>query len=264
MHYLSLCAIFKNEAHIMEEWIKHYLYHGVDHFYMIDDRSDDNYMDIINKYIESGLVTLYHTKDVDPENITKIRKVHNRQGIFYDHFVLPLKHETKWLAVVDLDEFLYSAVEIDIKNILKKHEDIHTIQVDWLTFGSNGFIEQPKNVVESFIKRCDYYNSKKIGIYSFKSISQTQHLKSIGIHGCKFSVEINSKFLSYEDNPENPQLIINHYSVQSLNLFLKIKAVRGDCDNYLADNTRDLNYFKKWDVNELIDERLKNQNRDIV
>ena len=36
MHYLSVLAIFKNEGHIINEWLNHYLLEGVDHFYLID------------------------------------------------------------------------------------------------------------------------------------------------------------------------------------------------------------------------------------
>ena len=42
MYKLSVGTIFKNEEHIIKEWIEHYLYHGVEHFYLIDDNSDDN------------------------------------------------------------------------------------------------------------------------------------------------------------------------------------------------------------------------------
>jgi len=45
-----VCSVFKNESHILEEWINHYLFHGVDHIYLVNDFSTDNYLDIINKY----------------------------------------------------------------------------------------------------------------------------------------------------------------------------------------------------------------------
>lgn len=56
-YYLSVGAIFKNEAHILEEWIQHYLAEGVDHFYLIDNGSTDNFMEILNRYTDK--VTLY-------------------------------------------------------------------------------------------------------------------------------------------------------------------------------------------------------------
>jgi hypothetical protein len=29
----SVGAIFKNEEHILKEWIEHYIHHGADHFF---------------------------------------------------------------------------------------------------------------------------------------------------------------------------------------------------------------------------------------
>ena len=47
MYNLVVLAIFKNESHIINEWITHHLNQGVEHFYMIDNGSNDNYRDEI-------------------------------------------------------------------------------------------------------------------------------------------------------------------------------------------------------------------------
>ena len=36
-YYLSVLAIFKNEKHIMKEWLLHHMKEGVEHFYLIDN-----------------------------------------------------------------------------------------------------------------------------------------------------------------------------------------------------------------------------------
>ena len=51
IYKLSVGALFKNESHSIKEWIKHYLYHGVEHFYLIDDGSTDNYLEEIQEFI---------------------------------------------------------------------------------------------------------------------------------------------------------------------------------------------------------------------
>lgn len=43
MFKLSVLAIFKNETMIIEEWMNHYLNEGVEHFYLIDNGSSDDY-----------------------------------------------------------------------------------------------------------------------------------------------------------------------------------------------------------------------------
>ena len=36
-HQLSICAIFKNEAKFLKEWIEYHRLVGVDHFYLYDE-----------------------------------------------------------------------------------------------------------------------------------------------------------------------------------------------------------------------------------
>ena len=58
-HYLSVAAIFKNESLNLKEWIEHYLLHGVDHIYLINDNSSDEYEQILKPYIEKHIITLF-------------------------------------------------------------------------------------------------------------------------------------------------------------------------------------------------------------
>jgi glycosyltransferase involved in cell wall biosynthesis len=61
--YFSVGAIFKNEALILKEWIEHYLYHGAEHFYLINDNSDDNSLEVIQEYIDKNLITLFNVNE---------------------------------------------------------------------------------------------------------------------------------------------------------------------------------------------------------
>jgi len=79
-----------------------------------------------------------------------------------------LLKESKWVAIMDLDEFLYSPKDINIKNILDKYDSYSQITVDWLCFGSNEHLLQPQSVVEGFTKRSEVDTSSKF--YSYKSI----------------------------------------------------------------------------------------------
>ena len=49
-YYFSIGAVFKNEAHALDEWIQHYLMRGVDHIYLINDFSTDAFKPIIDKW----------------------------------------------------------------------------------------------------------------------------------------------------------------------------------------------------------------------
>ena len=51
MYYLTLMAIFKNETFNLKIWLDHYIWQGVQHFYLIDNGSTDNPLEILNDYI---------------------------------------------------------------------------------------------------------------------------------------------------------------------------------------------------------------------
>ena len=59
MFKLVLGAVFRNEADNMVEYVEHYLFHGVEHLYLINDGSTDNFREVLAPYIERGLVSLF-------------------------------------------------------------------------------------------------------------------------------------------------------------------------------------------------------------
>ena len=55
---VSICAIFKNEGPYLKEWIEFNHIVGVEHFYLYNNNSEDDYVSVLQPYIDSGLVTL--------------------------------------------------------------------------------------------------------------------------------------------------------------------------------------------------------------
>ena len=254
MYYFSIGAIFKNESHILQEWLEHYFYHGVEHIYLINDKSTDNFLPILKPYIDKNLVTLYNCEDNG--------KWLGMQASKYNKFFNQHIKESFWFGILDLDEFLYSPLDIDIKNILKKYENENQLHIKWVIFGSSGFEKQPSNVVSSFVKRCQY--GYKVGpeenrYNSFKSIIKTNgnNIK-LGLHWHFYNGLQCGKQWKLKDSP----LLINHYVVQSKEFWTNIKMTRGDADYYYNYQgwERNMKLFHELDVNDVLDERLKKQN----
>ena len=111
MHFFTIGAMFRDEAHILKEWIEHYLFHGVDHIYLINDRSTDNFRPIVAPYIEQGRVTMYEAPDIPADG---------KQNKMYNKFFQKHLRATRWFGIFDLDEFLYSPQTINIKEILRR------------------------------------------------------------------------------------------------------------------------------------------------
>ena len=273
--YFAIGAIFKNEAHIMKEWLNHYFYHGVDHIYLINDNSNDNFMDILTPFLDKKLVTLYDGNDYtksEPKTSWGEKfpeKFAGMQWRKYDFFFEEHFKKYKWFGIFDLDEFLYSPKCINTQDILKRLENYKQISISWVHFGSSGFEKQPENVVKNFIKRARYgaHHSVKSIIKTdygnVKEISLRIHMHSIGL-SAPMKAAFPPKF-NVSHCKMGPLLFVNHYRIQSKEFWTKIKMTRGDADFHFdhINMKRDLALFKQYDINDIEDTVLKKQNENI-
>lgn len=241
-----VAAIFKNEQHALKEWIEHYLFHGAEHIYLINDDSTDNSVEIIEPYIAKNLVTLFNIK---------CDYYLGRQRNIYNQYILPILNDkiTKWLLICDLDEFIWSPLNIDLKILLRNCNHLSQIQVNHTMFGSSGFIEQPPCIVKYFI-----YREKEKSILFKYFVNSDYKFSSLNAHHASYVNEEESKgtFIQVIDN----YFRYNHYRIQSFNFWKNIKCIRGDVDNYLIRDEKD---FHNIDKNEVEDLDLWQQNKDI-
>lgn len=150
---LSICAIFKNEAKFLKEWIDHHCNFGVDHFYLYNIGSKDSFQDILKPYIEEGIVTLIHWPEaVRYQEIDAERWALSTQLPAYENAVnFIARGETKWLVFVDIDEFLVCSEE-PIKELLKKYDDYAGIYLssDFFDAAISEQLSQEKLLIHPF------------------------------------------------------------------------------------------------------------------
>lgn len=255
---LTLGCIFKNESLNMREWVTHYLNRGVEHIYMIDDNSDDDYQEIIQPFQEEGKITIFKND---------IPKIPNRQSIAYNKFLTPVIGESEWFMINDLDEFVYSPNNLLLSDTLNRYYNYEVVYNNWFNFNSNGNVDHPKSIVSSCVKRMDenqtIYAPLPNGEWveqnaaSLKYILNTKKFnnKNLEIHKVSSSSNINLT------NAENDyDMIINHYPTQSKEFWQKVKMPRGDVNNWHPDDARNWRYFNAFEVGDIIDTRLKEQN----
>jgi len=236
MYYLSVLSIFKNETMNLKLWIEHYLWQGVDHFYLIDNDSNDNPLAILQEYIDKGIVSYYFL----PE---KHKQVQHYRFVFDKE---NLKKSTYWLAICDLDEFFFG-VDKTLKIKLHSFQDhVDYVLCNWKMFGSDGHINHPEDIRKDITLRMkELWSETK---YIFKP-SIIDNSSRICIHNL---IDINVK----RKRIANKLIQLNHYPIQSLEFFQKVKMTRGCATRNV--NVRDLNYFKSYDKREFCDEILKN------
>tara|TARA_B100002019_G_scaffold121711_1_gene104682 strand:- start:2947 stop:3804 length:858 start_codon:yes stop_codon:yes gene_type:complete len=270
-YYFSILSMFRNESWNLKEWIEHYKYHGADHIYLIDDFSDDDYLSIVQPYIDEGYVTLI-MNEVSERYTGRQIDITNKYG-------LPLTKESKWIAHIDLDEYLYSPDYVDLKELLVQYEDYGTILTNWVWFNSSDFIEHPKDgIVKNFTKRAEYnvrvfftrndcmnprgkFEPQWETFNAAKGIANSDfNIKHFNVHDIfTDGPTIN---LGYKTDEENPKLLLNHYKIQSREYWekVKMKDIHDANHYYFTGDSHGWHEFYSSDVGDILDERLKEQN----
>ena len=124
-------------------------------------------------------------------------------------------------------------------------------------FGSNGHIKQPNGIIKNFTKRKKMEISDIGGSFDYKkSIIKTSFLKEFDVHKSKiYPCKIVTEPSTNDENMlSKSPLHLNHYAIQSKDWFFNIKMTRGDV--YHSSNIRNLDYFKKYDNNDINDDEL--------
>ena len=199
-YFLGILTYFKNERSNIFEWILHYKKWGVDHIWMIDNRSEDNYN--IDEFINEGFVTIYKEPQLG-------------QQTAYNKYVSEIKKEVKWLGVFDMDEFLYSKENDDLKQIISNiNQNNKIISIQMTIFFPSTF-ESAESIIEmNILRKC--YDSDKHP----KCLFNLDFLNRVSIHG--FNVD---KKLHY--TADKTLLCINHYRYGSFEYLYGIKECRG-------------------------------------
>src|SRR5207253_5704404 len=136
---LSICAIFKDDAKYLPEWIEFHENQGVEHFYLYDNGSTDNPESFLNPYIQKGLVEIIDWKFEHQDQ----SKWNGIQTLAYMDCIIRIRENDKWCAFLDTDEFLFSPITKDIRKILQDYEDYSCISVYWRCYGTSDIEKVP-------------------------------------------------------------------------------------------------------------------------
>jgi hypothetical protein len=254
---LAVMAIFRNEAHVLAEWLDHYVQFGVEHFYLINNRSDDHFESVLAPYQAAGLVDLF---DCDEEG---------RQNGAYAALLPLLARETRWIGVFDLDEFIYPPAGGAIGDVLARCSAYDAVLCPWLSFGSNGHLDQPPSVVDGFTRRGRAGVSRAF----LKAISKPASIQEISQHN---PITRGPKILSSGDRHGDElflnlrecdltrfSLVNNHYRLQSRSYFRAVKTGRPEVNEAVAGACKAMKFFDENDAgwNEVVDTRLADLRR---
>lgn len=267
MYDLCILAMFKNESMIIEEWVQHYIREGVNHLFLIDNGSNDDYMKKIEKY--KSYFTIVHK----PLKLEKGTQSKHYNDVFNE---LGLKNKTKWLMIVDIDEYVYASNGHNkIYDVLQKLPDnVHKVCIPWKIFGCNDNKDQPENIINSLVKRENLTINGNKPLGYCKSIIKTDYVIKLNVHDCSLKNfnnifidgKINIKNFTWsEENFNKLDLKLNHYLFMSEQYYREVKCIRGPGENvFNVFNNKgkyNIDYFHKNSKlhNIIEDSELKNK-----
>jgi hypothetical protein len=138
--YLAACSVYLNEAPYLREWIEFHRLVGVERFFLYDNGSTDDHLEVLAPYIEEGIVTLREWRSAPLD-----------QRQVFDHCLGSHRKDARWIAFLDLDEFLFSPTEASVAELLHDYEDWPGVGVNWTMFTHSGHRTRPGGlVIESY------------------------------------------------------------------------------------------------------------------
>lgn len=231
-NYLSLYMNFKNEEKYLKEWLDFHIDVGVEHFYLINNKSDDKSLDVLQEYIDNKKVTLFES-DRNPV-----------KPFGYEFVLKNYGNNTRWLGFIDCDEFIMPTTSNDLKEVLEEFEKYPALGINTKMFGSSWHKESPQTpVLESYFRRqSDTHESKNQ--YHVKSIvdpSRTIH-QYVNPHYFYYKSSNRENDLAVNENHQPfsgpttkelsfKKLCLHHYYTKSKEDFIKNKCGRPRDDN---------------------------------
>ena len=125
-HFLAMCAIAKNEGRYFQEWIEYHRMLGVEKFYLYDNESEDNTREVLQPYVDQGIVeyTFYPGKKMQLKAYKDCVKRH--------------KHDAQYIAFLDIDEFIVPLKHNTIPDYMHSLGKFIGVQINWIVYGSGG------------------------------------------------------------------------------------------------------------------------------
>ena len=244
LYYLAVCAIAKDEGPYFQEWIEWHRKQGVEKFYIYDNESTDNTKEVLLPYIRSGIVEYCYWPG------------ERQQLAVYDDCFDKHRTEARWIAVIDLDEFIVPIKDHTIPEFLHRMEQYSSVEINWLVYGSGGAKKrEPGGVMERF--RYHSLPEHKVNTH-VKSIVDPKRVCTMT--GCHEAARISGLSADSHGNPlkkgfrdripQQDVIRINHYAVKSYEEFLE-KQARGRASG--TQKTVKSEYFDQYDLNDIQD-----------
>lgn len=253
MYTLAIAAIFRDEAKYLKEWIEFHRAVGVEYFYLMDNLSEDNFVEVLLPYISQGIVELSSW----PFEHAHLEEWNAIQVLCYKEILKKASKQVKWLAFLDTDEFLFPSSTDNLVDFLANYEDCSGIGVNWQVFGTSNVAKIPENklLIETLTWKLPEDAPTNLHIKSI--VRPSCVVDCINPHFMIYSpgkFQVNSDKVRFEGafSPyvQIKDIRINHYRLRDEHFYHNVKLQRRkkwQCEEM---------EFEQWYYNQIADEAI--------
>ncbi len=235
-YYASLCAIAKDELTI-RNWLFYHFSIGFEHAVIYDNESEVPLTDVLSDFIEAGLV-----------DVELFRKESRPQLQVYTKFLKEHGHTAKWVAFIDIDEYIVPKSCSDIREYLSDYEEYAGLVMSWVVFGSNGHETRPAQPVPVAYPNCLHQST------AIKSIVQPEYTVPRVLNPHFFYFQPGKYCVNEDRFPVYGSLMyhtsctiqLNHYRFMSREDYA-VKMKRGCADQVKKDPKRKVNEMEPFE-----------------
>ncbi len=223
---LVVCAVFRNDARFLREWIEFHRLVGADKFVLFDNHSVDDFRSVLRPYVESGIVSLHRLPRVRA-SYPFYRALQLRA---YDACVDRYRERARWIACIDPDEFLNPQEGDSVVDLLRDFEVHPALAVHWVMFGPSGHVLRPDSLVLDAYTACAAGGSHRVKVI----VDPRRTRRFLSPHHAEYVAgepAVNEQGVPVPGGEASPPTVarirINHYFTRSVEDFLE-KYVAND------------------------------------
>jgi hypothetical protein len=224
--YLSACAIFQDEAPYLKKWIEFHRLMGVEHFYLYNNNSHDHFIEVLEPYVQAGIVEITDWPSSEDGDWTPYQKQ------AYNHCVHRCTGKTRWLAVLDIDEFMFPVEASNLKAFLQPYDSdksIGGVMLFWQIYGTSGVEKVTENelLIEKLTMKAAWNHPWNQHV---KTICKPHKVSTYQVHGAWYKKGYKDITTNGGGGPNQPIQLnrarINHYWTRDEHFFYTVKIPR--------------------------------------
>ncbi len=247
-HGIAIAACVKNEARYIEEWVRFHQAVGIRHFYIYDNGSTDETCLLLRSLLSEDALTIIPWAGRMRDAATSA--VLNGQVITFAHAILNFGGDYRWMAFIDVDEFLLPKEAATVEQALEVVGDFPNVSLPWHMFATSGHETPPDGplTLNYTMRGADPMTTKE-NVSNFKCIVDPCEVTEVSVHqfqtrayGDLTANDAGKRFTRRaRKSPEfysNQFLQLNHYYTKSRQELME-KLARGWTYDSSATKYRD-------------------------